>query len=381
MASKDYTRYVDTDFTGLTESKPDMPSLVHAIQQNNSITTSIDYTQGFGVIGNAVICWFKDILTQAEEDEFDIEVAAHTGVPLEDPTPALTDDNEMRVVVDQPPGDEFYRSAWNFCNECEWIENAVLVEDFEMTDSGDRITWNTNETHEWWSDIVTGRIYNQDGLFYEENADGSRGAVLSGYADYIPVVKVLPNGQADEPGNWVTKTYDTDYYIKFKTGEIVFSAALDVGDRVKATFRKSCGTYLFTVSVPSGKKLKLKYAEAHGEAYQITGWVSREINIPYGEGRIVYPGSVMRYYTLRHLALECTGAWPSLAAQGGSAQLGNQPDVLMGFGSNNFQQLPFRFLRRGELYSSLDTKYTLRLEKRWTGEFANIVLYCAIEDE
>lgn len=381
MASQDYTRSIATYFTGLTESHPDMAALEKAVELNTTITTSIDYTEGFSIEGTDVVCWFLDTLSAGEITALETEMAAHTGVPLEGAQPSYTDENEMRVVSDQPPGEEYYRSAWNFCNECEWVEDATLVSDFEMTDSGDLTTWNTDSTHEWWIDIVTGRIYNQDNLFYEVNTDGSQGSVLSAYADYIPVVKVLPNGQPDLPENWVTKTYGTDYYIKFKTGEIVFSSALTSGDRVKATFRKSCGTYTYTVIVPTGKKLKLKYAEAHGENYTITGWVSREISIPYGEGRIVYPGSLMRYYTLRHLGLECTGAWPSMAAQGGSNLLGNQPDVLMGFGSNNFQQIPFRFLRRTELYASLDTRYILRLEKRWDGDFANIVLYCAIEDE
>lgn len=315
-----------------------------------------------------------------------LDQAKTVEVEVVDNTFAETVNHEQEVVVKATPGEEIYFFSWSFTDECEWVENAVLVEDFEMTDSGDRITWNTNDTHLFWIDIVTGRIIFQDTRFYDMNLDGSVGTVLSEYADYLPVVKVLPNGQADEPGNWVIKVYGTDYGVNFKDGKVIFASALDVGDRVQADFRKSCGTYQFTLEPCPGKELVIEYAEAHAFNYKMTGWISREITMPIPEGggvRMVVPGTMKRYYRFIHLILDSTGSWPDVAGQAGGNVLDSyNSDVLIGTGDYPTRQLPFRFLAVGALSPNADLKYIIRLEKKWEPLvpedqcFANIVLYC-----
>ena len=297
---------------------------------------------------------------------------------------------DAKVTQYPAPGSEYYGISWNFCDECCWVENAVLVEDFEMRDSGDLTKWDTrpgsgqDRQHVFWIDINHGRLPFEDNRMFDENIiTGEKGSVKTEYADYIVAVKVLPNGQADIPANWVLKTEDTDYYVDYTNGEVIFSSALTSGDRVKSSFRKSCGTYLYTLEAPDGYKLTPYYAEAHATSdFVMTGWVVRAVWVGYPDPpptMIMVPGSKRTYKTFIDLLTDSTKSLPIFPASGGTQKIGNY--TLMGLGSNDFVQLPFDFFRVEQIKSSQLAQYRVTLEKAWEGTFANIVLYCGIEEE
>jgi hypothetical protein len=304
-----------------------------------------------------------------------------TGTPLK-----INDEGEQTVAAIPQKGTEKYLFSWNYCDESSWVENSVKVDDFEMRDTGDQTTWDTGATpsHINWIDIQHGRVIFEDELFFDYNIfTGMKTTIKSEYANlnYEPIVKLLPNGEQDLPENWVTKTEDTDFYVDYNSGEIIFYSAQTSGDRVKAWFRKSCGTYLYTVAPTNGKRLIIEYAEAHGTSdFTMEGWIKRTIWVPYDEETmIVVPGTKKTYKTFIDLVMDSTGAFPVIPACGGDEKIGEF--IKMGLGTLDILQLPFRFLAVEPLNYSDGVEYRITLEKKWTGTFANVVLYAVEEDE
>lgn len=83
MSATKYTKYISTDFIGLTELLPNINALTSEIQ-GSSIIIALDF---INMSGNDVDVWFKAPISASDPDDvsaLNAIVAAHTGVPLPD---------------------------------------------------------------------------------------------------------------------------------------------------------------------------------------------------------------------------------------------------------------------------------------------------------
>jgi hypothetical protein len=361
-----YTYSVASDTANALANSDSLSSEVTA----SEIIAALDY---IAISGDVLDVWMKNSLSAGDKTNLDNVVSAHTGVA---PTPpvenvnlanvAETSDNFLRVVEEPREGDAVNFYSPNMADRTTWYEGSTEVDDFELTDSGDLTTWNTNGTHPGpWVDLYHGKLFKEDD-------------VLTATPAYAIKVEVDAGGV----GTWVEKTQnyfgDTatgDYNINYDNGTVTFNSALTSGDKVRASFCKAPSSMTWTAAPDAGKRLKLMYAEA-----QFTDDIEMLADIvyetwaynPYDLPNKIKIGEI-KYKTISDFLYETTGAYPRITGFGGTGLRGlNNKDVII---------FPFNYSTARDIKASQGVEVRITTSKVHTGTMMTSTLYCLQEDE
>jgi hypothetical protein len=278
---------------------------------------------------------------------------------------AKTSDNFLGVVENPREGDAINFYSPNFCDKTSWYENATAVSEFELTDSGDLTTWNTDGTHPGpWVDLYHGKIFKEDDI-------------LAIYTDCVVLVEV----STDSGSTWTPKTQNTfddtdgDYSVDYDNGTVTFNSALSSGDQVRASFSKAPSSLTWTVKPATGKRLKLMYCEiqltedaefACDFVYET--WAYNPYDLP---NKIKI--NEFRYKTISDLLYESTGVYPTLPAVGGTGPRGiNNKKVVI---------FPFNYSTCRDMKDSLGVEVRVKSSDAHVGTMATTTFYCLCEDE
>jgi hypothetical protein len=316
---------------------------------------------------------FVNALSAGDKTLLDTAVTDHSGdVFVEVPVTVTFDsshqttDNFIRVVQEPREGDAKNFYSPNMADETTWYEGCTMVDEFELTDSGDLTTWNTNGTHDGpWIDLYHGKMFHENDLLTAN-----------------PDCAVKVEFDAGGIGTWVEKTQnefgDTatgDYDIDYASGTVTFNSALTSGDKVRASFCKAPSTMTWTMAPDSGKRLKLMYAEA-----QFTSDIEMQADIVY-ETWAYNPADLpnkikvgeVRYKTISDFLYETTGAFPKIAGFGGTGPRGlSNKDIII---------FPFNYSTARDIRSSQGAEIRIKTDKIHTGTMMTSTLYCLQEDE
>jgi len=365
-----YTYSIASD---ITAALLDLGQLVQEIQ-NSAIVTALDLdlTRSDGDVLSVV---FKDTLSAGDKTLLDNDttgpsggiIGAHTGIGLADAPQAVTlsnrsaEDGTLIMIPEIPVGSEKYFYLPNICDPCAWYHNSTVVSQFSMTDSGNGLLWNTSGTHLNWVDMKHGRVFQEDK-----------------HVIVTPTLLVLVELSTDAGSNWNPLVEDTDFTVDYPNGTITCIAD-QTGNLIRASFHKSPDEYYFTIQPEPGKLLKLNYVEvqiskdAHMESNMyFEVWGYNPYDLP---NKVMYDYEV--YKTTWDLIQESTGPFPSLPPFGGSSALGQNTRGCL----NEVITIPFHYLARRDIKSSLGMGVRVKIPQPWSGEFANATFYCLSEDE
>lgn len=291
-----------------------------------------------------------------------VETMADDLVGLKDVS--KTTDNFLKVAPEPREGDAINFYSPNFCDKTTWYEEATAVSEFELTDSGDLTTWNTDGTHPGpWVDLYHAKIFKES-------------EVLANYPDCAVLVEV----STDDGSTWPDKTQnsidgaDGDYSVDYDNGTITFNSALNEGDRVRASFSKSPSTLLWTVAPGAGKRLRLMYCEI-----QLTTDAEFESDFVYetwAYNPYDPPNKVkineFRYRSVSDLLFESTGVYPTIPALGGTGPRGLNKEVVI---------FPFNYNTARDMKASQGVEIRVKSDAVHTGTMATTTFYCLSEDE
>jgi len=269
-------------------------------------------------------------------------------------------------VVEQPrEGNAQNYYCPNFCDKTSWYPNATTVSEFELTDSGDLTTWNTDGTHPGpWIDLYHGKMFAENDLITA-----------------TPTLGMVVEASEDDGETWDEKTQNTfgdtstgDYDVDYTNGTVTFNSALSNGDRVRASFSKAPSTLTWTVAPPSNKELRLMYAEA-----QFTKDCAFTADIVY-ETWAYNPSDLpnkikigeMRYKTMSDLLYETTGSYPVIPSFTAESLRVFDKDVVI---------FPFKYNTMKNIKDSLGVEIRVCTAKEHTGTWATTTLYCLMKDE
>jgi len=277
---------------------------------------------------------------------------------------ATTSDDYLEVVVEPREGDAINFYSPNFCDRTTWYQNATDVTEFELTDSGDLTTWNTNGTHPGpWIDMSHGKLFKEPDI-------------LAKFPGREMVVEV----STDSGSTWTPKTEnsidgaDGDYEVDYDNGTVTFNSALNSGDQVRASFAKAASNMLWTVQPSAGKRLKLIYAEI-----QLTKDASFEADFVYGTwayNPADLPNKIQinefRYRSVSDLLFESNGIYPVMPACGGTGPRGMQQDVII---------FPFKYNTARDMRASQGVEVRVSTANVHGGTMATTTFYCLQADE
>jgi hypothetical protein len=371
MAETTYSYTISTDFpNGLIN----IGNLSDEIQ-NSAIVTALERIDKNV---DAVDIVFKDSLSSGDRTILDNDATGPSGglIATHDdtasPSPdqvaisnvAFTSTEHMKVEVAprEGTGTNFYTP--NMCDKTSWFEGATAVTEFELTDSGDLTTWNTNGTHDGpWIDLTHGKIFKEDKL-----------------STTTPALLCKVEVSTDTGTTWVEKTEDTfndadeDYTVDYKNGTVTFNTALNSGDKVRASFSKPAATMNFTISPPSGKVLRLEHVETQISTdagitcnVQYEVWAYNPYDLP---NKICVSKSV--YKTMNDFLVESTGVYPIFPKLDVNNPRGIKEDIIV---------VPFNYTASRDIKSSQGVEIRVTLPKEFSGTLCNTTFYCLEEDE
>jgi len=339
----------------------------------SSIPVATDYINTNYPLGDSLEICMKAVLSSGQKTVLDGVVTAHTGIEVvNEPDPvtlanvAGTSDNFIRVVEEPREGDAKNFYSPNMADQTTWHEGCTEINDFELTDSGDLTTWNTNSTHPGpWIDLYHGKMFKENDILAAN-----------------PTCEVKVEVDAGGVGTWVEKdqnvfgdTATGDCNIDYANGTVAFNSALTSGDKVRASFCKSPSSMTWTLAPDSGKRLKLMYAEA-----QFTNDIEMKADIvyetwaynPYDLPNKIKIGEV-RYKTISDFIYETTGSYPTVPGFGGTGPRGlANKDIII---------FPFDYSTARDIKSSQGVEIRIKTAKIHTGTMMTSTLYCLQEDE
>jgi hypothetical protein len=242
----------------------------------------------------------------------------------------------------------------NWCDPCTWYQKATRVVD-EIADCDNPGTYTQySVSHTNLIDTFHGRLSGED--FIKDTNNNS----------FRIIVKI----------NDVTKTEQDphtasggDYTINYESGVVTFLSARQSGDVIKVTYHYSDGSE-FIIKPESGKKLKIKTTEVQfSKDIVITDTVKFQLYVggyPYGDPVV--------YKTLMDYINEANGAYPEIAAMGGSGWRNMAQGVAT---------FPWTYQAVTELKSSLGMEIRIKLEHEtpFDGATATATFYCLSEVE
>jgi len=362
------TQYNYTISTDTANGAVDSPKLTKEININTSIVPSVDHID---VIGDVLDVYMAAALDAGEQTELTNTVGAHDGIAENTPyTVELKSDYsdaEHVVKTQEMPrsGDSINYYSPNFCDQCTWYENVTNVSDFELTDSGDLTTWNTNGTHPGpWIDLTHGRMFKENTLIAETPS-------------LVPVIEV------DTGGGWVVKNENTwdvspdgDFSIDYENGTVTFNSALNSGDKVRASFAKAPSTFYWALKPLAGKRLKLLYIEIQFSKDSVMNssmvyetWAYNPYDLP---NKVKVAPDVI-YKTFRDIAWESTGPYPVIPAVGGSVRGMTQDLITMPFKYQTFKDIKYS--------QGVEIRMVSDQSGAFGGSYASATFYCLQMDE
>jgi hypothetical protein len=278
----------------------------------------------------------------------------------------LSSTKHMKVEMEprEGVGKNFYTP--NLCDQTTWYEGATEVSTmFNLTDSGDQITWNTGGTHDGpWVDLVHGKIFSEDNL-------------TAANPNLLVVVEVSTDGGT----NWVQKTENDfgdqatgDYEVDYANGTIVFNSALGGSDQVRATFAKATSTMTFSIIPATGKRIRLVHVETQiskdagitdNVLYQV--WAYDINDLP---NKMMVKQST--YKTLNDFLYESTGVYPVFPKMDIAGPRGIPEDIVV---------VPFNYTASRDIVDSQGVEIRVVLNTPFTGTICNSTFYCLEEDE
>ena len=335
----------------------------------SSITVAVDHIE---TAGDVLDVHMKDTLSAGNKTTLDGIITAHDGVedeaapdPVNISNLSVTSENVLKMEQGPREGDALNFYSPNMCDQTTWYEGCTEVEDFELTDSGDLTTWNTNGTHPGpWVDLYHGKLF-------------SEATIIAANPNCEFEVEIQEGGT----GSWIAKTMNTfddtdgDYGVDFVNGTITFNSALTSGDKVRACFCKSPSTMTWTMAPSAGKRLKLMYAEV-----QFTADMELEDDIiyetwaynPYDLPNKIKVNEII-YKSLSDFMYESTGSYPVIPGFGGTGP--------RGLGNKDIVVLPYNYSTFRDMRSSQGIEVRIKTNTEHTGTMGTSTLYCLQEDE
>lgn len=364
MASTKYTYTVSED---TLNGAVDSDKLATEIG-SSPIVIALDY---IAVTGDTLDVWMKDSLTSGDETNLTSVISIHDGIATVVPEVVQLDSihqtEEHVIKTEQLPraGSAINYYSPNFCDRTTWYDGSTAVTEFELTDSGDLTTWNTNSTHNGpWIDLYHGKLFGEN-------------SVVAAHPEYGMKVEVQSGGT----GPWTEQTQNTfdetdgDYSVDYSAGTITFNSALTSGDKVRATFAKAPTTMNWVMAPGAGKRLKLMYAEV-----QFTNDIELEADVVYeawAYNPFDLPNKVkveeIVYKSISDFLYESTGVYPKIAGFGGIGP--------RGVGNKDFVILPYNYSTFRDIKSSQGVELRITTNKEHTGTMATATLYCLEENE
>jgi hypothetical protein len=157
--------------------------------------------------------------------------------------PAKQDDGVPLFAKAPRVGDEEILATCNYADKCSWFGDSVRVTDETLTVDGSDPTL-YESAHQWWVDLMTGRVLNEDKWLSE--------------GTYLPVIKDNGVEQSIRPFPGDAGTYDCE--ILWKEGKVKFLQGAPTGP-VTASYNYEDGS-TFYLTPSDGKTLKIESGEA-----------------------------------------------------------------------------------------------------------------------
>jgi hypothetical protein len=242
----------------------------------------------------------------------------------------------------------------NWCDKTTWYQKAVRVVDEVATCNNVGTYTQYGVSHTYLIDTYHGKISQED--FLKDASNNS-------YRVVVKVNDVVKTEQDPHLGS------GGDYTINYATGVVTFLSPLLLTDVVKVTYHYANGSE-FVVKPDAGKVLKIRTAEVQfTKDIVITDTVKFQLYV----GGSPYTDPVT-YKTLMDYINEANGAYPEIAAMGGSSWR-NLPQAVVTF--------PWNYQAVTELKSSLGMEIRIKLEHElpFTGTTATATFYCLSENE
>ena len=269
-------------------------------------------------------------------------------------TPNLTSDGKTVVAMWPTEGTRKTFITGNWCDPCTWYQLAVRVVD-EVADCNNPGTYTQyGVDHTNLIDTYHGRISGEDHI---------KDASANSFRVVVKVNDVVKTEQDPHPAS------GGDYTVNYGTGVVTFLAALQSGDVVKVTYHYSNGSE-FIIKPDAGKKIKIRTAEVQfSKDIVITDTVKFQLYVagnPYGDPVV--------YKTLIDYINEANGAYPEIAAMGGSGWRNMTQGVVT---------FPWNYQALTELKASLGMEIRIKLEHDtpFGGSAATATFYCFTETE
>jgi len=280
-----------------------------------------------------------------------------TSEPVEVTNHAGVDSLNRTITVPEPETDRQMVNivSHNFCDKCTWWQNAESVSDETLVDSGDGLTFTSD--NERWIDLTHGRFYLEDRV--------------PDQGDYIPVVKVDGVTKVEKPPFNLPGSYD--YTVDYTNGKVVFDSAQT--GTVTASYHYGSNS-LFSVRPSSGKVLWVRDSEVQfsidiimTSTINFQGWAYNPADPP-NKAPVT---QTTNYKTLRNFVEEAKGVYPPVPAVGGALRGMIQEHVVF----------PFKYSQVKTLYSSMGVEIRVWMDEdiEFEGEFGTATFYCSSYDE
>lgn len=278
------------------------------------------------------------------------------------------DANKRPVVISSPrAGSEVIYTTHNFCDPCTWYGDSERVTDEVLVDSGDGLTFMS--ANDYWIDMVSGRIQDDDGIADEQRAVSGGGQ--HGYQVVITIDGITKTMR--EP----FESTGGDFTIDFKAGTVTFFSAVNSSYIVRARYSYAT-TSTFYLKPQAGKRLQVEAAIAD---------ISHDITMSDGLEYKVYAGvtcvSTTKYKRVSNILQESYGAHVVVPAlgNGGSDMSGTNIDT---FRTSNrgtktqLQSIQFRYATIRDLNSALGLELRVKTshDRPLGGETATVTFYC-----
>jgi hypothetical protein len=297
-------------------------------------------------------------------------IAAHDNSPTPDhqevtlANVGVTSSKYMKVEVEPREGIGQNYYSPNMCDRTTWYEGSTLISEYALTDSGDKITWNTGGVHDGpWIDLTHGKIFFED-------------AVTIANPDYLLKVEVSTDGGT----NWTVQTENTfndtdgDYSADYSAGTVTFNSALGGSDQVRASFSKAPTNLTFTIKPETGKRIRMIHVESQMSTdvsfqsdvnYEV--WAYNPFDLP---NKIKVKNS--KYKTIMDFLMESNGVYPQFPKLDEFGPRGLKKDVII---------VPFSYTAARDINDSQGVEIRMTMSKVAAGTYCNCTFYCLIEDE
>ncbi len=408
MALISYSFSLSAHFGG----KYDSDAFFSELQASPVLTTILERIDR---TGDNIDLWFRNVLTQTEQDHIGVLISLHTGDPLPESVQTVhldtktTADNRLRVAIEKSDASAVTFYSIDFTKRRTWTEDCVSVVEELATDTGDNRTFQLANL--FVIDTFHGRLDSEDFDYQNHRVSVSVDGVIAEEQD--PHEK-QHHTSGPEPG---------DFVVAHDLGQIIFHEAQTPGAEVRVTYCYATGS-TFTVAPKSGKRLSINKVEVQfADNIELTdstdfvtfGYVggvdspgfTPELNgvtIPSSEfaddaaiGALAplrrrmerhspellnkpliatdrLPLRIKRYKTMRNYLDDASKAYPGYPALGGNSWRGIQSGVYV---------FNWDYVNGLQLDESMGLLIKLRLQHDipFGGDYGTATFYCSSEDE